>query len=268
MNQEFLAVVNLINSQTGLVLTRNQVVNFKTSFENFLKEKNITVDEAVKRLTESHEDFQQVLEILLIKESYFFRNTDHFRVLKDVIFPVFFDKFEFGGEKEIRILCVGCSTGQEPLSILISFLESVQGKVDFNIKIDAVDLSKHAILKAIKGEYTNLETRGLSPEHIENYFTKSGNNTLKVKNSLLDKITYYHKSIAEHPLIDNYYHVIFVRNILIYFDEVHSERAKQKLVKSLRNGGYLFLGESEIGWGLGTDIQPIKFNQSLVYRKR
>lgn len=268
MNQEFLAVVNLINSQTGLVLTRNQVINFQTNFEHFLEEKKITTEDVVKHLTENQEDFQQILELLLIKESYFFRNTDHFRVLKDVIFPVFFDKFEFGGEKEIKILCVGCSTGQEPLSILISFLESMHGKIDFNIKIDAVDLSKYAILKAIKGEYTNLESRGLTPEHIENYFTKTNQNTVKAKSDLLEKITYYHKNIAEHPLIDNYYHVIFVRNILIYFDEVHSERAKQKLVKSLKNGGYLFLGESEIGWGLGSDIQPIKFNQSLVYRKR
>lgn len=268
MNNNYLSVINLINTKTGLVLTRNQVANFNEVFEKFISEKKISKDEAVQTLTDNQEEFQRFLELILIKESYFFRNKDHFEILKNVIFPVFFDKVEFGGEKEIKVLSVGCSTGQEPISILITFYEALTGRKDFSIKIDAVDLSKQAIVKAMNGEYSNLETRGLLPEYVEKYFHQSERQTIKVKNIWLERIAYYQQNITEMLLFDNVYHVIFARNILIYFDEVRSEQVKQKLLKSLCSGGYLFLGESEIGWGMGNDIQPIKYNQSLVYRKK
>lgn len=90
MNNNYLSVINLINTKTGLVLTRNQVANFNEVFEKFISEKKISKDEAVQTLTDNQEEFQRFLELILIKESYFFRNKDHFEILKNVIFPVFF----------------------------------------------------------------------------------------------------------------------------------------------------------------------------------
>lgn len=269
MTIDISAILHFINKETGLVLTRNQFLSFKKKFDAFLSEKNIDLDRIEDHLTENSADFQELIEMFLIKESYFFRNQDHFRVLGEIIFPILFDKTEFTNEKTLKILSIGCSTGQEPLSILFTFLESLSSqKKTIDIKIDGVDISREAILKAQIGEYSKLELRGLLPEHETMYFNKVSENKLQLKDSLLSKINYIHKNIKELMLADGYYDIIFVRNILIYFDEVNSERVKQKLVKSLKQGGYLFLGESEISWGLGEKIQAMRFNQSLVYRKK
>lgn len=269
MVKDISPILHFINQETGLVLTRNQVISFKSNLERFLKEKNLENDQIEDHLKNNSSDFQSLIELLLIKESYFFRNSDHFRVLGDIIFPIFFDKSEFNDQKVLKVLSVGCSTGQEPLSILFTFIDSASShKNSMNIKIDAIDLSREAILKAKIGEYSKLELRGLQSDHEVLYFNKISSDRLKVKETLLDKINYIHKNISDFTLADQYYDIIFVRNIMIYFDEVHSERVKQKLIKSLKQGGYLFLGESEIGWGLGEKVQPIRFNQSLVYRKK
>jgi len=263
------AILHFINKETGLVLTRNQFLSFKKKFDAFLEDKSIEPDKVEEYLKENISDFQELIEMFLIKESYFFRNQDHFRVLGEIIFPILFDKTEFTNEKTLRVLSVGCSTGQEPLSVLFTFLDSLSNqKKSIDIKIDGVDLSREAVIKAKIGEYSKLELRGLLPEHETLYFKKVSESKLQLKDSLLSKINYIHKNITDIMLADNYYDIIFVRNILIYFDEVNSERVKQKLVKSLKQGGYLFLGESEISWGLGEKIQAMRFNQSLVYRKK
>jgi len=257
-----------INLKTGLVLTKNQFGNLKVRLTRLLTDQAVTTDNLESVLEGNQSLFESLLEEILINESYFFRNEDHFRVLRDIIFPVIIDKNIFQKDKRIRALSVGCSTGQEPLSILISFAESnhTREKIDFHI--DAIDLSRKAILTALAAEYTRIQCRGLSSEHKEKYFLKTRGEKLKPTAAFLEKISYFHGNILSHELYEGCYDIIFARNTLIYFDDVNSERVKQKLIRAMKPGGYLFLGESEIGWGLGEKVQSMKFNQSIIYRKR
>jgi len=272
VTQESVQLLNhfylILNQKTGLVLTRNQHGNLKSRLMKLFQEFSINEESLESVLSENPAAFEKILEEVLINESYFFRNEDHFRVLREIIFPVFADKSSFSKEKSLRALSVGCSTGQEPLSILMAFFESPAFKSAGDFHVDAIDLSKQAIVTALKADYNRIQCRGLTPVLKEKYFQPSGPGSLRPDAGLLEKISYVHGNILNHELFEGVYDLIFARNTLIYFDDVNSERVKQKLIRALKPGGYLFLGESEIGWGLGERVQPMKFNQSIIYRKR
>ncbi|NUQ80749.1 MAG: hypothetical protein HUU10_03975 [Bacteroidetes bacterium] len=257
-----------LNQKTGLVLSRNQSGHLQVRLKKILENHHADPATVSDLLDRNPQFFEQILEEVLINESYFFRNPDHFRVLREIIFPVLLDRLAFRKDKSLRVLSIGCSTGQEPLSILFTFYETNHSKDPVDIHVDAIDLSRKAIVTALTGEYTRMQSRGLSEEMTDKYFVRGSRDRIRVLTGFLDKISYYHGNILDFNLYDHFYDLVFARNTLIYFDDVRQEQVKQKLVKGLKSGGYLFLGESEIGYGLGDRIQSMKFNQSIVYRKR
>lgn len=256
-----------LNEKTGIILSQHQLKELTPELESLVNLNGLT-NQNVSQFFDNHPKYMQdIIEKIVVNETYFFRNSEHFSVLETMVFPILIDRIKFNGNQSLRILSVGCSTGQEAYSILMNYYSINSGKNLPEIHIDGIDLSKRAILQAMIGEYSGTEIRGLSENLKSIYFTQE-KGKLKVKPILSRNVSFIHGNILNFQLLDQSYDLIFARNMLIYFDDVRREMVKQKLFKTLRNGGYLFLGESEVGWELGDLMQAMKFNQSIIYRKR
>lgn len=204
-----------------------------------------------------------LIDICTNNETYFFRDDKPFEALANDIIPMIYESTK---SKNIRIWSCASSTGQEPLSILMSILEKYNN--EYTIDFEATDISSKALAKASSGQYTNLDVqRGLPIQLLVKYFDSVANNEWKAKPELHSKVKYseFNLLTGRYPL--NKYHVIFCRNVLIYQDKENKNAILEKLSDALRPGGFLILGAGESLIGTGMNLDQITLSNCMVFQK-
>ncbi len=177
------------------------------------------------------------VDIIAIKETYFFRIPYHFEFLKKIAIPSLLKSNSI-----IRIWSAGCSTGEEPYSIAIVINEEF-GMLKHKFELLATDISQSAIEKARKGEYNEKSVRHVPAQILKKYFLKEDDKYL-LKEEIKKMVKFYIHNLLE-PMHFTIFDIIFCRNVLIYFDDGLREKVIQLLFSKLAQGGYLFLGTCE-----------------------
>lgn len=194
-------------------------------------------------LSNSPSEINELIEEVVVPETWFFRNRTPFNALaeytKKVVIPNLKDN------EKIRILSVPCSTGEEPCSIAMTLLN--EGIPPKQINIDAIDVSKRALTKARRAIYGKNSFRDVDETVIEKYFNKIHSGQ-QLDESVRGVVNYklgnlLVGSLSPHP---GYYDVIFCRNLLIYFNREIQLIALEKLHRALKVGGALFVGHVEM----------------------
>ncbi len=182
-----------------------------------------------------------VIEAMTINETLFFRDDSPFKIFKETVLPSLRERPE---EKAIKIWSAACSTGQEPYSIAMILDQEVK---KINHEIYASDINKEVVNKGREGIYSNLEVnRGLPTNYRDKYFTQLNENKWKIQDKLRQKINYFEQNLCDN--IDSFkgpYDVVFLRNVLIYFDQDLKDKILQKISRTMQSNGFLFLGTSE-----------------------
>jgi chemotaxis protein methyltransferase WspC len=196
----------------------------------------------LKLLKASPQELEELVELIVVPETWFFRDRKPFEFLKQYVLGEWLPK---SGQAVLRLLSVPCSTGEEPYSLAITLLEAGLSPKQF--QIDAIDISKKAIDKAKRAVYNKNSFRGEDFIDRSRYFkqTEAGYElSLLVRQSvnfqqgnLLNSSTFLGKQ----------YDIIFCRNVLIYLQSSACDQALDILNRSLVPGGLLFLGASETG---------------------
>jgi len=186
---------------------------------------------------------------LLINVTSFFRDPDAFLLLKSVILLKLLQSKKSG--ETLRIWVAACATGEEVYSIAIMLLEiKEETKLDIPFQIFASDLSTEAINIARLGEYTSAQVSGISPERLNQFFTKS-KNIYRIQKSLRDVCVFAHHNILRDPPFSKI-DFISCRNMLIYLDINAQKKVMSTFHYALNDGGCLMLGKSET---IGTSAQ-------------
>jgi len=212
--------------QKYLTLRKIERFAIKNSIYNFT--------ELQKRVENSQELQTQLLNMLTVGETYFYREMGHFKILSTFI-----------KEKNIqKILCAPSSTGEEIYSILL-YLEENAHK---NITITGIDLNSEAIQRAKQGCYLQRSLSKL-PQNIRNkYFHAEGQKEC-IQTILKQKATFLHQNIFDEKITKlGSFDAIFCRNMLIYFDHEEKVKALMQLASLLKNGGLLFIGHADISF--------------------
>lgn len=193
----------------------------------------------------------------------FFREPRHFEFMTDVFFP----EFQKRKDKELNIWSAGCSTGEEAYSIAICCLEFFRGHHDFPIHILATDISTKVLEQAGSGVYPETSFHHM-PESIKTRYFMKGRNTwtgyVKAKAALRDLIQFDYLNLIDAWPFEKRFHVIFCRNVMIYFQKAMQERLVQNYFLALKQGGYLFIGHSETLMG---KEHPFSYIMPTVYQK-
>lgn len=209
----------------------------------------------------------EVIEALTTNKTEFFRERQHIDFLANAL-PELLAENRDAGRRELRLWCAAASTGQEPYTLAMTLRENVDDLHLWNVKFLASDIDTKVLKKAANGIYNEHEMLGLSPELRSSYFRP-----VKVKDAamsqalpeLRDMIRFAEFNLMTDPYpFEHKFDVVFCRNVLIYFDRETQGIVVEKLVKSLRVGGLLFIGHTETGVPKPPNLDTLAV---AVYRK-
>jgi len=227
------------------------------------------------------DEIEQLVDLISTNHTRFFREPEHFNFLTARILPDLVSRLASEGNP-LRIWCAAASSGEEPytLAIVLSEYFREHPAVDappstLNPQpstlpwlIEASDISHRMLEHAEQGIYPLDTQHALAPELLRRYFQRGVNvraGKCRVKAELRQRVRFQRINLfqAEYPVAREQ-HVIFCRNVMIYFDPASRATLVQKLTRQLAPGGFLFIGHSESLMGIRHDLEPVR---QSVFRK-
>lgn len=202
-----------------------------------------------------------LIDLCTNNETYFFRDQKPFDALTKEIIPKI-----LAGRSSLKIWSCACSTGQEPLSIIMALKEA---GITMPFSLDASDISEQALKKAKSGEYTGLDVqRGLPITLLVKYFESVNDGSWKAKMELLKWINFSSFNLFVGPFKENYYDIIFCRNVLIYQNQENKQMILQSLHRSLKPGGVIIMGAGESLIGIKSDLEQVSLENGIIFQKK
>jgi len=214
----------------------------------------------------SGEELTHLLDSIATNFTSFFREQQHFSYLQKEFLPEIAAQKK-GGPKKLRFWSAGCSSGEEPYSLLICLSEALQDFSSWDIKILATDIS-HKILKtAMEGIYPQERIASLPAHMKKKYFVQGENqwqNHVKVKDFLKQHIRFQHFNLLDTLSVQEPFDCIFCRNVMIYFDKKTQAHLVNGFYNHLTKGGVFFIGHSESLAGITHRFQYVR---PAIYKK-
>ena len=207
---------------------------------------------------------KQVVEALTTNETSWFRDSDPFTALRQSIFPTL---AKTRSNREIRVWAAACSSGQEPYSILMTAQDTPE-LAGWKIDMTATDLSQEMLDKAKAGEYSQLEVnRGLPATTLVRHFERAGLGW-RISPALAAQVQFRQLNLMRPFPAMGKFDVIFLRNVLIYFDLATKRDILRRVRQVLAPDGHLFLGAAEMTMGVDDAWERVPAGRSSVYRIR
>lgn len=212
-----------------------------------------------------HELIEEVVEALTTNETYFFRDQHPFEVLRRSVLPRLIEAR--AATRRLRFWCGAASTGQEPYSVVMTLLDVLPDVSQWNIEFIASDINHTVLDRARAGAYRQHEVeRGLPAALLHRHFDRVGSQWV-IKQRLRDLVDYRVVNLAEAWPLHGAFDVIFMRNVLIYFDVETKKRILNRSRRLLSPDGVLFLGGAETVVNLDDEYQHVREGRSVFYRK-
>ncbi|MCA1987777.1 MAG: protein-glutamate O-methyltransferase [Desulfarculus sp.] len=226
------------------------------------------VQEYIERLEGDRSGHELVcfLDVITTNKTDFFREPKHFEFLVDDVLPKL-DKLCHGNEP-LRIWSAACSTGEEPYTLAMVLMENRALWERRGAGILASDLSTKVLEQAQNGVYAQDRVADIPRPFLTKYFQRGTNRWagyVRVRPELRKMIQYRRLNLMDNFDFDKPFHVIFCRNVMIYFDKPTQERLVEKFRACLVQGGYLMVGHSESLTGIH---HRLAFTRPAVYRRQ
>ena len=201
--------------------------------------KSKTYSDYCRYLRANSQECDLLLNDLTINYSLFFRDSDVFLFLEQKIFP------ELLSSKNVRVWSAGCATGEEPysLAVLANECRNRYAK-DSQVIIYASDVDRDALAKAAKGEYDLKSLQNVEQSLIDKYFVREGE-LFRVKDSVKQSVRFERHDLMTSPIHQNL-DLILCRNVMIYFSRESQQKIHMHFYDSLKDGGYLVIGKTEM----------------------
>ena len=257
----------LIERRSGILFDESRTRFLSTNVCEHIRRKKLARGADLLRLIrDSNTEYERLLERLLTQETSFFRYPAVYQALQQRTLPELHAKKFWDNPRSLRIWSAGCSTGEEPYSIAISLMETLEFPEAWNIEILATDISRTALDLAEQGRYSRRDLAMLSPEQLETYFTPTEDEGYEVKSKLRSVVTFAQVNMAQMVYMGRF-DCIFCMNVLIYFSEQLRATLIRRFHEYLETDGYLFLGHAESISKTKVELEPIVIGDSLIYRK-
>lgn len=232
------------------VLIQNGFNNFSEYYDYIIADKTgIAISQLLDKITTNH--------------TFFMREADHFNYFRDVVLPYEYEKIT---DRDLRVWSAGCSSGEEPYTLAM-IIDEFLGfeKSRWDAKILATDISSKVLNEAISGIYSKDEVDTLPAKWKLNYLMKQDTENYIFNEKVKNEVIFRKFNLMEPNFpFKRKFHVIFCRNVMIYFDEITKVNLVKKFYDLLEPGGYLFIGHSE---SLNREETSLKYVMPAVYRK-
>jgi len=208
-----------------------------------------------------------VSDAMTTGETLFFRDTVPFEMLRASVLPRVAERCRREG-RPMRIWCAAASTGQEPFAIAM-LLSEMQGQLlGVRVELLATEYASHAINRARRGIFTQLEVqRGLPERLLRKYFTETPDG-YRIADDIRRRVTFRELNLLASFRSLGQFDVILCRNVLIYFDAITKKDVLDRLAQSLAPEGHLFLGATESAFGLTDSLVRVADAATSLHVRR
>lgn len=210
----------------------------------------------------NEDEFQECINALTTNETYFFRHKHHWDYLVSTLIPNWKKNNSYGST--FRAWSAASSTGEEPYSLTILLDDCLSGNEGWHINVHATDINKEVLTHAKEGVYGEYALQKVTRLCLEKYFNDIGEKHYQVTDSIRKMVEFSIHNL-QVPSAGNKYDVVFLRNVMIYFDDISKSRVIANITSRLKNGGYLFLGGAE---SLSACREQYDQIHPTIYRKR
>lgn len=272
----------LIASYTGLHVREQDREALGSKILLRMKSLNLSVPQTYYHLLEadtnlSHREWNELIILLTISETYFLRDRGVFSLLRNRILPELI--LRHNHDRTLRIWSAGCSTGEEAYSIAILINELLPDWERWNILILGTDINISSISQAKRAIYSPWSFRLVDSEIQKRYFNKR-NNGWELNEKIRKMVTFQHGNLRQDTFpsnpnfldiaSSNIYNMDFIicRNVFVYFDNAAISNVLNKFSNTLNEGGYLLTGHAELQLveNLGS-LKAKSFPESVIYQR-
>lgn len=284
-------LIQLISTHTGLQIREQDQKYFCNKIYSRMKLLKLNTPEEYYRLLlstsykpessyvekDAQNEWKELLLLLTIGETYFFRDQGQINLLKNKLLPELITnkrkKYPIYGDKKpsLKIWSAGCSSGEEPYSLAILVKELIPDLTAWNISILGTDINPESIAKAEQGVYDSWSFRQVNLRLQKRYFHQR-KMRWEVDEQIRKMVKFRCMNLFQEPFpnqasdIQNM-DVIMCRNVFIYFNSQAIATVLEKFYHTLTPSGYLIAGHTELhGQNLGK-LQPKAFPESIVYHR-
>lgn len=206
-----------------------------------------------------------LVNYLTTNHTYFMREFEHFDYARNVALPWAKKKAE--STKDLRVWCGAASTGEEPymIAMVLSDFFGLE-KNQWDMRVLATDISTKALQQAMLGIYSAEQLQKL-PEQWKRHFFKAlaGGEQYQVTDELKQQLIFRQFNLMDDFPFKKKMHIIFLRNVMIYFNDETKRKVVQKVYDALEPGGYFFIGTTET---IDRGSTPFQIIQPSIFRKR
>ena len=269
--QEYFTFRDFLAHHTGILLGDNKLYLVSSRLQHIFSEYNLTTLELlVQKMSRPDGNILKdlVIEAMTTNETNWFRDAYPYQMLSDKILPEY---AKSSLNQPLRIWSSACSSGQEPYTISMVLSEYLSHNLNpfrQGLQIIGTDISSKMLIQAEAAEYDYFAmARGMSSARLNTFFDKVGTDKMKLHAREQKRVVFKKINLLSSYASLGKFHIIFCRNVLIYFSSAHKTDILNRLSSSLYPGGYLFLGASE---SIGQDnhnFEMIKCNPGIVYKK-
>lgn len=264
--EEFLRICRFVKDKYGIDMIRKKEIvqgrldNYihSNGFYNYSEYMN-TVESDITGKWE-----RELVNILTTNHTFFMREFEHFDYLKQVVLPYL--KQKEGARKDLCIWCGAASTGQEPymLAMLLKDYFGLEHTM-WDTKVLATDISTEVLAHAQMGIYEKEQIDAL-PESWKRRFLKSvdGGTKYEITKEIKDEVLFRQFNLMEPFPFKRRMHIVFLRNVMIYFDKETKQELIRKVYEAMEPGGYLFIGRTET---IDRSEVPFQLIQPSIFRK-
>lgn len=268
-NKEFDLFRSFIYENFGINLTEVKRALLVNRLQKILRKGNFTSFEeyyhSIKK-DNSGASVSELIDAVSTNHTFFFRESTHFDFLVNNVLPEVVNEIRQKNGKDIRVWCAAASSGEEPyvLAMLIKdYLGSEYNQ--WSAGVLATDISIEALNIAVQGIYSAERIQQVPAKYKTAYFEKINSESYQIKESLKRELVFRRFNLMNEILpFKKPFHVIFCRNVMIYFDQKTRDSLVRRFYEFTYPGGYLFIGNAET---LGRTNCPYKYIAPSIYQK-
>lgn len=264
----------LVVARTGLQVRDRDRDTFCGFVESRMKVLKLAHPEAYHQLLSSNgngnsSEWEQLISVLANNESYFFRDSGQFSLLRYHILPELIRRNR--RTCSLRLWSAGCSTGEEPYSLAILVDQLLPGRSHWDVAILGTDLDGAALQHARQGLYERWSFRATPPDIQRQYFHAHGARQ-EIDEQIRQMVTFRFGNLLSDPYPNKTMGIcdmdlIVCRNVFIYFDRSAVADILRKLTNTLQESGYLLTGHAELHDQKLCGLQPKVFPESTILQR-
>jgi len=263
---EFDYVCRLVRDRSGIVLDGKEYLVDARLTPVARKRELGSVSELVSRLRAKPDDAltAQVVEAMATTETSFFRDLHPFETLRTTVLPEMIRKRR--DERRLSVWFAACSTGQEPYSLALLLREHFPELSEWRLDLLATDLSAEVLSRAREGRYSQIEVnRGLPAALLVKYFCQR-TGTWELSADIRRMVEFRELNLIRPWPILPRADLVFLRNVMIYFDVDVKKSILGRVGRLLRPEGYLLLGGAETTLNLDDSFRRVEHLKGGFYQ--